>query len=86
MNELLTLLNLCVGLGVLGMVAVLLHKTRRIHVKLFAVEDEIRALRTTESANLYRQVQAFISLKDLLIRFPHKQFERWHFRQTCSAF
>jgi hypothetical protein len=66
MNELPTLLNLGVGLAVLGVVAVLLHKTRRIHVKLFAVEDAIRALRTTESANLYRQVQAFISLKDLL--------------------
>jgi predicted O-methyltransferase YrrM len=66
MNELLTLLNLCVGLAVLGVVAVLFHKTRRIHVKLFALEDEIRSLRTTESANLYRQLQAFIGLKDLM--------------------
>ena len=66
MNELLTLLNLCVGLAVLGVVAVLFHKTRRIHVKLFALEDEIRSLRTTESANLYRQVQAFIGLRDLM--------------------
>ena len=66
MNELLTLLNLCVGLAVLGVAAVLLHKTRRIHVKLFALEDEIWTLRTTESANLYRQVQAFIGLKDLM--------------------
>src|SRR5690349_19194645 len=66
MNELLTLLNLSIGIAVLGVVAVLLHKTKRIHVKLFALEDEVRGLRTTESANLYRQVQAFISLKDLL--------------------
>ncbi|MGF7208781.1 putative O-methyltransferase YrrM [Skermanella aerolata] len=66
MNELLTLLNLCVGLAVLGVVAVLFHKTRRIHVKLFALEDEIRSLRTTESANHYRQVQAFIGLRDLM--------------------
>ena len=48
MNELLTLLNLGLGLAVLGVVAVLLHKTRRIHAKLFALEDEVRALRTTE--------------------------------------
>src|SRR4051812_1977575 len=66
MNELLTLLNLSVGIAVLCGVAVLFHKTRRIHVKLFALEDEIKGLRTSDSANLYRQVQAFISLKELL--------------------
>jgi hypothetical protein len=63
---------------VLGVVAVLLHKTRRIHVKLFAVEDELRTLRTTESANLYRQVQAFIGLKDLLnLTVPLPPLRMW---------
>jgi len=66
MNELLTLLNLSVGVAVLGVVAVLLHKTKRVHVKLFALEDEVCKLRTIESPNLYRQIQAFISLKDML--------------------
>jgi predicted O-methyltransferase YrrM len=66
MHELLTLLNFAVALMALGGMAVLLHKTRRIHLKLFIFEDEIRALRTTDSVNLYRQVQAFMELRDLL--------------------
>jgi predicted O-methyltransferase YrrM len=66
MHEVLTLLNFAVVVIALGGMMVLLHKTRRIHLKLFAFEDEIRALRTTDSVNLYRQVQALIELRDLL--------------------
>lgn len=66
MEGLVTLLNLAVGLAALAGIALLVHKVVRIHVKLFALEDQVERLRTTESVNLYRQVQAFMGLRDLL--------------------
>jgi predicted O-methyltransferase YrrM len=78
MNELVTMLNLGLGLAALAGITVLIHKVLRIHVKLFALEDEVRALRTTELANLYQQVQAFMGLSGLLdFKAPLPPLRMW---------
>jgi predicted O-methyltransferase YrrM len=78
MNELVMMLNLVVGIAALVGIAVAVHKVRRIHVKLFTLEDEVRALRVTESVNLYRQVQAFLGLRDLLeFQVPLPPLRHW---------